>query len=74
MGRYIKCDRIPCMHAHRMILAILDVLCSCRGGYIKRDGRPKDGDVLVSRLVDRPLRPLFKEGWANETQARACMS
>lgn len=39
-----------------------------RGGYQKREGRPRDDEVLVSRLVDRPLRPMFKKGWANETQ------
>ncbi|KXZ45459.1 hypothetical protein GPECTOR_54g200 [Gonium pectorale] len=38
------------------------------GGFVKRDGRPKDAEVLVSRLVDRPLRPMFAKGWANETQ------
>lgn len=38
------------------------------GGFVKRDGRPRDSEVLVSRLVDRPLRPMFAEGWANETQ------
>ncbi|EFJ41423.1 hypothetical protein VOLCADRAFT_107702 [Volvox carteri f. nagariensis] len=38
------------------------------GGYVKRDGRPRDSEVLVSRLVDRPLRPMFGKGWANETQ------
>lgn len=38
------------------------------GGFIKRDGRPKDSDVLVSRLVDRPIRPMFAKGWANDTQ------
>ena len=41
------------------------------GGYVKRDSRPRDADVLISRLVDRPLRPMLEEGWANETQARA---
>ncbi|KAG2500423.1 hypothetical protein HYH03_001992 [Edaphochlamys debaryana] len=38
------------------------------GGYIKRDGRPKDAEVLTSRLVDRPLRPMFAKGWSNDTQ------
>jgi len=38
------------------------------GGFIKRDGRQKDGEVLTSRLVDRPLRPMFCEGWAFDTQ------
>jgi hypothetical protein len=40
----------------------------CSGGYLKRDGRPKDDEVLTSRLVDRPLRPMFPKGWSNDTQ------
>ncbi|MDH4128014.1 MAG: polyribonucleotide nucleotidyltransferase [Spirochaetota bacterium] len=38
------------------------------GGFIKREGRPKDKEILVSRLIDRPLRPLFNEGFRNEVQ------
>ena len=38
------------------------------GGYLKRDGRPKDGEVLTARLVDRPLRPMFAPAWAHDTQ------
>ena len=38
------------------------------GGFIKREGRPSDKEVLSARLVDRPLRPLFPDGFANETQ------
>jgi polyribonucleotide nucleotidyltransferase len=38
------------------------------GGFIKREGRPSDKEILSARLVDRPLRPLFPEGFANETQ------
>lgn len=38
------------------------------GGYLKRDGRPRDSDVLVSRLVDRPIRPMFAKGWQRDTQ------
>lgn len=38
------------------------------GSFIKRDSRPKDHEVLVSRLVDRPLRPTIKEGWPHSTQ------
>lgn len=38
------------------------------GGFIKRDGRQKDNEVLTSRLVDRPLRPMFEKGWSTETQ------
>jgi polyribonucleotide nucleotidyltransferase len=38
------------------------------GGYIKREGRPSDKEILSARLIDRPLRPLFPEGFQNETQ------
>jgi polyribonucleotide nucleotidyltransferase len=38
------------------------------GGYIKREGRPSDKEILSARLVDRPLRPLFPDGFAHETQ------
>jgi polyribonucleotide nucleotidyltransferase len=38
------------------------------GGYIKREGRPSDKEILSARLVDRPLRPLFPEGFLHETQ------
>jgi polyribonucleotide nucleotidyltransferase len=38
------------------------------GGFFKREGRPSEREILTSRLIDRPLRPLFPEGWRNETQ------
>src|SRR6187399_1611210 len=38
------------------------------GGYFKREGRPSENETLVSRLIDRPIRPLFVDGWRNETQ------
>lgn len=38
------------------------------GGFIKREGRPKEREILVSRLIDRPLRPLFPKGYYNEVQ------
>jgi polyribonucleotide nucleotidyltransferase len=38
------------------------------GGYFKREGRPTEKETLVSRLIDRPIRPLFPEGFRNETQ------
>jgi polyribonucleotide nucleotidyltransferase len=38
------------------------------GGYFKREGRPSEKETLVSRLIDRPIRPLFVEGYRNETQ------
>lgn len=37
-------------------------------GFIKRQGRPSEREVLVSRLIDRPLRPMFEEGYYNEVQ------
>jgi len=41
------------------------------GGFFKREGRPTEREVLCSRLIDRPLRPLFPEGYFNETQVIA---
>src|SRR6185436_9730373 len=38
------------------------------GGYIKREGRPSEKEILTSRLIDRPLRPLFPAGFTCETQ------
>lgn len=38
------------------------------GGFIKREGRPSENETLVSRLIDRPIRPLFPEGFMNEVQ------
>jgi len=38
------------------------------GGYFKREGRPSENETLVSRLIDRPLRPLFPDGYKNDTQ------
>lgn len=38
------------------------------GGYFKREGKPTEKEVLTSRLIDRPLRPSFSEGYVNETQ------
>lgn len=38
------------------------------GGYFKREGRPSENETLVSRLIDRPIRPLFPDGYKNETQ------
>lgn len=40
----------------------------CSSGFIKRDGRPKESETLISRLVDRSLRPVFAKGWAVDTQ------
>jgi polyribonucleotide nucleotidyltransferase len=41
------------------------------GGFIKREGRPSEKEILTSRLIDRPIRPLFPEGFLNETQVIA---
>jgi polyribonucleotide nucleotidyltransferase len=41
------------------------------GGYFKREGRPSEKETLVSRLIDRPIRPLFVEGYRHETQVVA---
>ncbi|ALG70328.1 polynucleotide phosphorylase/polyadenylase [Azospirillum thiophilum] len=38
------------------------------GGFFKREGRPTEKETLVSRLIDRPIRPLFADGFRNETQ------
>ncbi|MCD6246760.1 polyribonucleotide nucleotidyltransferase, partial [candidate division WOR-3 bacterium] len=38
------------------------------GGYFKREGRPREKEILSSRLIDRPIRPLFPDGFRNETQ------
>src|SRR3989338_8018907 len=38
------------------------------GGFFKREGRPTEKEILTSRLVDRPIRPLFSESYRNETQ------
>ncbi|WP_392566684.1 polyribonucleotide nucleotidyltransferase [Utexia brackfieldae] len=38
------------------------------GGFFKREGRPSEGETLTARLIDRPLRPLFPEGFVNEIQ------
>ena len=38
------------------------------GGFFKREGKPSEKEVLTSRLIDRPIRPLFPAGWRYETQ------
>src|SRR5215216_4455422 len=38
------------------------------GGFFKREGKPPEKEILTSRLIDRPVRPLFPEGWHYETQ------
>jgi polyribonucleotide nucleotidyltransferase len=41
------------------------------GGYFKREGRPSERETLISRLIDRPIRPLFPDGYRNDTQVIA---
>ena len=43
------------------------------GGYFKREGRPTEREILTSRLIDRPIRPLFPEGMTNEVQIMAAV-
>src|SRR3970282_2175504 len=38
------------------------------GGFYKREGRPSEKEIVTSRLIDRPIRPLFPEGFRNATQ------
>jgi len=38
------------------------------GGFFRREGRPSEGEILTSRLIDRPIRPLFADGFTNEVQ------
>src|SRR5436853_3411735 len=38
------------------------------GGFFKREGKPAEKEVLTSRVIDRPIRPLFPTGWRHETQ------
>src|SRR6202048_2101935 len=44
------------------------------GGFIKREGRPSEKEILTSRQIDRPIRPLFPETFRNETQVVAFVS
>jgi polyribonucleotide nucleotidyltransferase len=41
------------------------------GGFFKREGRPSERETLTSRLIDRPIRPLFPDGFFNEVQVVA---
>ena len=43
------------------------------GGFFRREGRPNEKEILTSRMIDRPLRPLFPEGWNFETQIIAML-
>src|SRR5215211_5007732 len=43
------------------------------GGFFKREGKPSEKEVITSRLIDRPIRPLFSSGWRYETQIIALL-
>src|SRR5579863_5776061 len=43
------------------------------GGFFKREGRPSEREILTSRMIDRPMRPLFPDAWRNETQIVAAV-
>ena len=43
------------------------------GGYFKREGRPTEKEILTSRVIDRPIRPLFPKGWYNEVQVQSIL-
>ncbi|WP_348235069.1 hypothetical protein, partial [Salmonella enterica] len=38
------------------------------GSYLRREGRPSEGETLIARLIGRPVRPLFPEGFVNDVQ------
>jgi polyribonucleotide nucleotidyltransferase len=43
------------------------------GGYFKREGRPTEKEIVTSRMIDRPIRPLFPRGWFNEVQVQSIL-
>src|ERR687889_1150603 len=43
------------------------------GGYFKREGRPTEKEILTSRIIDHPIRPLFPKGWYNEVQVQSIL-
>lgn len=43
------------------------------GGFIKREGRPSERATLTARLIDRPIRPMFSEGFRNEVKLRTSL-
>ena len=43
------------------------------GGYFKREARPTESETLISRLIDRPIRPLFPDEFKNEVQLLPCL-
>src|SRR5579864_2429815 len=41
------------------------------GGFLKREGKPSEREILICRLIDRPIRPMFEDGYFNDTQVLA---
>src|SRR2546428_13003006 len=41
------------------------------GGFLQREGRPTEKEILTCRMIDRPIRPLFPKGWYNEVQVQS---
>lgn len=61
-------SRQPKLQTLRLRLRTIRSSHTYRGGFLKRDGRPREPETLTSRLVDRPIRPLFPSGWNYDTQ------
>ena len=57
-------DYVPCNEYNEKFYAAGKI----PGGFLKREGRPKDKEILVSRLIDRPMRPLFDKAFGREIQ------
>ena len=56
------------VYAHYAGSAVVATVGKIPGGFLKREGRPKDKEILVSRLIDRPMRPLFDKAFGREIQ------
>ena len=57
--------------AHRRLQEKTYAAGKIPGGFFKREGRPSEKEMLTSRLIDRPIRPLFPDGFHNEVQVVA---
>ncbi len=69
-GKAVEADFVPLTVDYRENFASSGRI---PGGFFKRDGRPNDYEILVSRLIDRSLRPFFPKGWRYETQLIAIL-
>ncbi len=68
LKRTTSCCKVLAAHKAPLRSSTYAFTCICSQGFIKRDGRPKESETLVSRLVDRSLRPAFASGWSADTQ------